>query len=127
MKGRLYLGSIREFKILNERDVKCYSITLSNKFDKYMDCLKGLAPSSDLYFWHMKHKDRADFNEGYYEKYFMQVRNSKEAQGDIKTITDLLDSGENVALICFCPDPNRCHRGIIGKWFEKKGYSVDFR
>lgn len=127
MKGTLYLGTIRDFKALNDKAIKCFSITLSKRFDNYMDNLRGLNPSSDLLNWHMNNKDRLNFNDGYYERYFNQVKNSKQAQEDIKTITTMLDRGDNVALICFCADPFSCHRGILGKWFERKGYNVSFK
>ena len=127
MKGKLYLGNIRNFKSLSEQGVKCFSITISKRFDGYMDSLKGLAPSSSLYNWHMANKDRENFNDGYYERYFSQVKNSKEAQEDINKVINLLNSGSDVGLICFCNTTDKCHRGIIGKWMEKKGYEVDFK
>lgn len=89
-----------------------------------MDVLIGLASNWDLLKLHSENKNRDDFNDGYYNRYFGQVKESNKAQKDIKQIMDLLDKGQGVALICFCSDYNRSHRGILGYWFEKNGYIV---
>lgn len=124
MKGKLYLGRISDFQKLDSSGVKCFAITKSDKFHGYMDVLYGLAPTWDLLKWHNSNKSRNKFTDGYYERYFKQIKESSQAKIDIKTITDLLDKGTNVALICFCVDSVNCHRGILGGWLEKKGYDV---
>lgn len=124
MKGKLYLGRISDFNKFTDEDIKCYAITKSDKFHKYMNVFHGLAPDWDLLKWHNLNKNRKNFNDGYYERYFKQIKESSQAQEDLKEITSLLDNGEDLALICFCATHDRCHRGIVGKWFEKKGYDV---
>ena len=126
-KGVLYLGRISNHKEYEEKGIKCFSITISSKFDKYMECLKGLAPSKELYDWHMSNKDRENFRDGYYNIYYNQIKSSEAAQKDLKKVTDLLVEGKDVAFICFCGSPQRCHRGILGGWFEKKGFKVIYR
>lgn len=126
-KGNLYLGRISDHRNYVSQGIECFSITLSSKFDKYMECLKGLAPSGELLSWHKANEDREDFREGYYPLYFNQVKYSNKAQEDLKRVTLLLDSGKDVALICFCKSSDRCHRGIIGDWFKKKGYNVVYK
>ncbi len=127
MKGVLYLGRISNHKEYSENNVKCFSITLSDKFNSYMDKLDGLAPSRELWQWNEENKDRENFKDGYYKMYYGQVKSSDNAQKDIKYVCDLLDKGQDVALICFCGTYLRCHRGILGEWFEKKGYEVIYR
>lgn len=92
-----------------------------------MEELKGLAPSWDLLSWHRMNKNRKDFREGYYPRYFEQIKSSKQAQEDITKVSNMLDNGEDVAFICFCSGHINCHRGIHGDWFAKKGYEVIYR
>lgn len=127
MIGKLYLGRISDHKKYVEMGVECFSITLSNKFDKYMECLKGLAPSGGLLEWHKANEDRENFNDGFYSTYFAQIKAYKVAQSDLRRVSGLLNDGKDVALICFCGSPYRCHRGILGGWFEKKGYEVIYK
>ena len=42
-------------------------------------------------------------------------------------IMDLLDQGENVLVVCYCPEVLRCHRGLIGLVIQQKGYTVEFK
>lgn len=127
MKGKLYLGKISDFENFSKEGVKCFAITRSDRFHKYMDVLISLAPSWDLLKWHNANKDRENFREGYYDRYFNQIKNSKEAKSDIKRVLNLLDNGINVAFICFCGSYDRCHRGLLGNWIEKKGYTVVYK
>lgn len=127
MKGTLYLGRISDFKEYNDKDIKCFSISRSDAFGKYMEELKGLAPSWDLLSWHRMNKNRKVFREGYYPRYFEQVKNSEDAQDDIRKVSDMLNEGQDVAFICFCVNHIDCHRGILGEWFEKKGYNVVYK
>lgn len=38
----------------------------------------------------------------------------------------ILKDGHIVQLICYCPDPSKCHRTIIGDYIFDKGYEVDY-
>lgn len=87
MKGKLYLGRISDFKEYDDKGIKCFSISKSDTFGKYMEELKGLAPSWELLAWHRMNKNRSDFRDGYYPKYFKQVKESESSQKDIKKIS----------------------------------------
>ena len=125
MKGILYLNSIRDFS-----SIQCdfrFEITRYPKLQKYpqVTLMQSLAPSVRLLNFFKAHtKLSEDTLLTYYYQYKMELSNSIQAKKDIKYIQDCLDQGNSVQLICFCSDFRYCHRTILGKWFEQKGYSV---
>jgi len=54
-----------------------------------------------------------------------QVRKSERFQKTFTAITQLMDSGHMVALMCSEADPLECHRlGMVGRHFSENGYEV---
>lgn len=63
----------------------------------------------------------------YIKRFLYEMTHRKDMIACLHRINDLLDQGKNILLICFCPNPFRCHRGLIGYYFMKKGYTVYYR
>lgn len=62
----------------------------------------------------------------YAPAFIEEMRTRSDLRKCMLRIMELLDSGENVLLVCYCPNPLRCHRGIIGAVIQQKGYTVEF-
>lgn len=124
MKGKLYLSSIRTFSQVNVPHR--FEITRYPKLEIYPQVtqLKCLAPSKRLLSFFKSQPKNNDSLLTYYFQYKQEISNSIEAQKALKNIERLLDNGEDVQLICFCPDYRYCHRTILGQWLERKGYEV---
>ncbi|GAA0101563.1 hypothetical protein UT300012_22780 [Paraclostridium bifermentans] len=123
-KGKVYLASIREYKECNCR--ANFLITVSRKgvhgtlvpFDK-------LAPSSILFEEILIAKENKD--EEHLRKCLDKFRGYRPrpgVQAGIHLIKQLLDLGQNVALVCYCSDVELCHRKIVGDWFSDLEYEV---
>lgn len=63
-----------------------------------------------------------------YKREFINEMNTrqdmKQALNRLKT---LLNKDIPIYLFCYCKDVCRCHRCLIGEYFESNGYQVDFR
>lgn len=126
-KGKLILSSIRDFS-KQKADIRC-EIARYPKLEKYPQViqLKGLAPSKRLlHFFKTYTKLTEDVLKTYYVQYKMEIYNSIEGKKDLQSIEYYLNQGKDVQLICFCADYRYCHRTIVGKWFESKGFEVDY-
>ena len=71
-----------------------------------------------------KRKAMAYLQENPNKKMLDDTECGKKAIRQINEIKHLLDEGRNVCIYCFCKNVNKCHRGILGHLFSKKGYTV---
>ncbi len=55
-----------------------------------------------------------------------EIRERKDMKKYLKAVEKRLKEGKDVYLVCFCKSVEKCHRGILGKYFAEKGYEVIF-
>ena len=82
-----------------------------------------LAPSFELLDWALEHKTDDDW----YERYSAWFRRDMTARAGLRDAISRLDdelAEHDVLLVCFCPDPNKCHRMLIAKEMENRGHTV---
>ena len=60
----------------------------------------------------------------YKVQYHKEIKSNPKAIESLRDIEYMLSNGQDVCLVCICASHVKCHRGIIGGWFEKKGYEV---
>lgn len=84
-----------------------------------------LAPSTSLL---RKWKNKLITWDEYIKEYIHDLNNGDNIGNidkEFNFICDLLDSGEDVTIYCYESSKNSyCHRHILGKIFEKRGYQV---
>ena len=123
-RGKVFITTIRNYQSCNCR--ANFLITVSKKglhgtlvpFDR-------LAPSSVLFEEMMKAKkdnDEEKFQEGLSK--FRSYKLRPGVQAGIQVLRELLDLGQSITLSCYCEDLDKCHRKIVGEWFEELGYEV---
>lgn len=121
-RGTLYLKSIYT-GIMKGGDV--VNINVARGYMKDIDYrLIHLAPNKELFSWYQANKNQQDWFSIYCKRYMNQFKTDPEAIDSLNEIKHLLDQGHNVCIYCFCRDVNKCHRGILGHLFSKKGYTV---
>ena len=123
-KGKVFITTIRNYQSCNCR--ANFLITVSKRglhgtlvpFDR-------LAPSPLLFEEMMKAKknnDEDSFQRGLQK--FRGYRLRPGVQAGIQILRELLDLGQDITLSCYCEDLDKCHRKIVGEWFEQLEYEV---
>ena len=87
--------------------------------DNYM-WFKDLAPEDKLL---KEYKNGTITEEEYTKIYKKQVFNKNNEQ--YNKLKEILDSGQNVTIHCYCGKDKFCHRYILGNYFKKLGYEVE--
>jgi len=92
--------------------------------------LPDLSPSQTLFFEYLNWVRAGEWNQekfdtDYKPTFETELKNSN-AQNWLNKIADDSKNGRKIALLCFCPDENLCHRLIVGKALEKLGCQVIF-
>ncbi len=60
------------------------------------------------------------YRSGDYQRFFLRYRDSiADKQNDLKAILNLIHSGQNVTLLCFERDPQKCHRKVVAEEIKK--------
>lgn len=126
MAGQLFTVSASKLKTiqstLTEKDVVII-ITRSNTLKSTSEKMgwlwdSNLAPSWDLFMDTKLEKEKRqkwdidDFNEYYVPRFLKELQLPKSIES-IKGVSDLIKNGLNVYLVCFCSDPNICHRNLV--------------
>lgn len=70
-----------------------------------------LAPNGNL-FYALKSKKIS------LENYFVKYREQLNKLDAAKTVKELNELGEDVALLCFCKHRCNCHRNIVAEWLK---------
>lgn len=121
-RGTLYLKSYHT-GVLKGGDV--ININVARGYMKGINYrLIHLAPSQELFSWYRNNMNRKDWFDIYCKRYMNQFKTDPEAIRQINEIKHLLDEGRDVCIYCFCKNVNKCHRGILGHLFSRKGYTV---
>ena len=120
MKGVLYLRSYYD-GIMDD----VYNINIARGNMKgIQDKRISLAPSKELFDWYQNNKHKPNWFKDYNKVYLNQLKDNPAAINELNNIKHLLDEGKDVCIYCFCRNVKKCHRGIIGRLFLKKGYKV---
>ena len=121
-KGILYTSNFSKLK-----DAKGLKVSIARYNPKWLDLnkygvawCKTLAPSPRLL---ADYKYNNLLWESYTKIYLDELCES-EAQNRIHKIEDLLNSGQDVTLLCYEKSTDNCHRHILGNVFRDKGYKV---
>ena len=122
MKGKLYLASHYELDVIpsNINIINIARKDMSGVNDKRI----SLAPSRELFNWYMNNKNNVNGFDDYEKVYMNQLKNNKYALNELSSIKNMLESGKDVCLLCFCRNINTCHRSLIGRLFKNKGFDV---
>lgn len=67
-----------------------------------------------------------DWWQLYYVQFVEEMSNREDMKMNLDRIHELLSSGTNILLVCFCGSHSRCHRSIIGEYFEELGFEVKY-
>lgn len=89
---------------------------------------KDLSPSKQLFYKCQGLKKQNNWNkqsfDNIYRPLFHDEMNFGKMNKELNIVKDLIDNGEDVAIMCYCPDKELCHVGMIGEVFEEIGIEV---
>ena len=88
--------------------------------------VKELAPSPDLYRQYLS-QWRGRPPEGWwseYERLFLAEMQAPVAVEGLRVLYRRLQSAHSVALVCYCSDPDHCHRRLLGDFLSRHGVTV---
>ena len=128
-KGMIYLlitCSILDIpKYQDKADTKYFIVLHPGKVKlKGFVHMPELAPSQDLWAWTMMHKNE----EGWFSIYTKKFCNDMKNRPGLRDAIDRLEKkarDNDVLVVCFCPDVNVCHRGLIADELARRGVIVD--
>ena len=88
-----------------------------------------LAPSPSLWRRVQRVKEKGEWNEQAFREHYTprfnkEMRENERSLLAFKGVAKRLDGGADIAIACFCSNPDMCHRKLIAKSFEKYGYRV---
>lgn len=109
-------------------DYNFFIVRSAKSIPKGFHHVPQLSPPKKLFFQVQKWKKEGLWPDMWdeYRNQFIAEMETGELGEYLGYLEELLNEGCTVQLVCFCPDPSRCHRTIIGDYFLEKGYDVDF-
>lgn len=144
----LYLGYLGEAKLLNIKE-NALKLLIVRKPPRVIPesfiHTPQLSPSIDLFNstqrWkkgdftpkelHWLKQQNIEMNEDtwwelYKVKFNYELKNRPDMRKALARLEELLKEGKEIYLFCFCKDVNKCHRLLVGKYIEEKGYLVSY-
>lgn len=96
----------------------------------WMEQCSALSPSADLFHWYLKEKEAGRWNEKafteeYVPRFLNEVIGNREAIDALNYFYNLQKRGEQIALLCFCPNEELCHRSIVAGLLQGVGANVE--
>lgn len=96
----------------------------------WMEQCSALSPSDDLFHWYLREKEAGRWNEEaftktYVPRFLNELIDSKEATDALNALYKLQKHGEQVAIMCFCPNEELCHRTIVAGLLQGVGANVE--
>lgn len=79
--------------------------------------VKELSPSQELL---LKYKMNNDW-DWYVEEFYDEVNYRKDMVDMLRRLSKVLHEGKNICLICYEKDYTKCHRSLLGQYFEEEG------
>lgn len=125
MAGKLYLANIYTYS--KEVPENCICINVARKNKEGLNQIIELAPSNALFGWYINNKTNEDWFKTYKKRYKEEIQSNEVALEKMRYIKSLLDSGKDVALLCYCRDYNKCHRSILGEAFKAIKYEIIYK
>lgn len=109
-----YDAEYKYFIVINPKNVKLKGVSHRPE----------LAPTRELYAWAMENKSNENWFSHYKEQF---IHDMHSRAGMIMALNDIEKKAKesNVLLICFCPDVNFCHRGLIADEMIARGVKVE--
>lgn len=86
--------------------------------------IPDLAPSKETFWWYLSHRDDESWFPEYKARYIEDMRHSVVAKERFIEILEDLRAGVDVTLVCYCKDPELCHRSLLAHWVELHGFEV---
>lgn len=113
-QAKNYEADYKYFIVINPKNVKAKGIIHRPE----------LAPTRELYSWAQEHKYEENWFEYYKETFIHDIQTRP---GLINALNDIEEKAraKDVLLICFCPDVNQCHRGLIADEMQRRGIVVE--
>lgn len=92
----------------------------------YLIQVPELSPSWNLFKKYLALKEQNNWNENtfqtvYRPQFLTELAQDKQAQAKMEELISKHNAGKSIALVCFCTDPNLCHRSIISDILHAKG------
>jgi len=124
LPGKVYTGSLSMIKRLSCDEI--WLITRGGDKIKGVKKVTSLAPSPTLYHEYINHWKDTEPQSWWpiYQARFEEELNTREKREALIQLWQLLKAGKKIALLCYCPDANYCHRTIIGNLLRSKGVEV---
>ena len=85
-----------------------------------------LAPSKELFLWTQAHKLEPDWFHTY-EEWFKRDMQERPSLREAIARLELEVRQKDILLVCFCPDPSKCHRRLIAEELRKQGIKTDIQ
>lgn len=118
--GTIYLSSVANINKLPADCKKFFiarqALTNMEKYD--LIWLYRLAPSYDL----LKGSKSKQISWAQYVKIYR--KEMLAMQPVLDKIEASLNIGESFAFICYCPNADRCHRGLLGDYYKEMGFEI---
>lgn len=98
---------------------------------RYATQLADLSPSRRLFYANLDWEKRGEWNQEKFDKIYKpafidELNNNPNAEKWLNKLEKDNKAGRKIALLCFCPNENLCHRTIIGDILRNKGCNVIF-
>lgn len=120
--------SIRNVKPEDYDEVWAIVRSLKSK-SPWIKHVPELSPSMDLFMKYRRLVEKSEWNENtfqtVYVPQFLQEMHNPLAKARFEELKALDAAGKNIALICFCPRENLCHRSIIAGILQGDGIRIN--
>lgn len=83
-----------------------------------------LAPSAGLYSFALDNKDREGFWELYHDSFNKELL-THEKQVGLAIIEDLVQTGHEINLVCYCTEYEKCHRYDVYNALKSRGIECE--
>lgn len=110
---------------MNQIPENCIKLIITRFPPKWLDIskypnayiVKELSPSQELL---LKYKENNDW-DWYLENFYKEMEYNQDMKRMLHKLRITLQSGKDVCLICYEKDYTKCHRSLIGHYFEEEG------
>lgn len=122
--SRVTCCSLSKLKAIQEpNDVNLFIVRNPKGDVQGLTVFSYLAPSSELYSFAMENKNNPNWWNIYKEAFELEL-DSRDKQIGLQIVQDYLMQGMNVNLVCYCGNPEYCHRSLVGNRLKEMGCEV---
>lgn len=88
-----------------------------------------LSPNEKIFYMYLDLKKKGQWNQNTFDNkytpaFLFQMQYEPEMRSALNRVRSILQSGEDVAVACYCPDFELCHRSLVASAFAQRGYTV---